>query len=378
MDQEVTGLWGVQPSQGSWTDPNATFEGITAGLVAQTYDLTYGPCWMWIWGRTFWFDFTPGVITHKLTLAFNFKEPRIDLTLLLRPFTVHSWIFVLLSVVAVSFLLIFVKSKTSADGMASRIVVATGWLLFILTNAYFGGALTMFFSSEASLPFLSLEEGAEAFPTWTFLHKYGSDLVLLDYHKSDGTVGLPKLLNRVLKNSEKFIVNSEIDGLNRMSREKWTFMYTSTFPLVEAMNHGYYEDLELKLFGEKQKLITQYMLAKNSPYKQMLTEGSRLMLESGLVDIIMLKWRGKISHASQDGLKALGGRHMALVFLAFALVYVVCLVILLCECLTQRLERRSIKVLYSRCLDLLYYCMAKVLSIGQRLARSTADFLNNL
>ncbi len=32
------------------------------------------------------------------------------------------------------------------------------WLLFILVNAYYGGALTMFFSSSPTLPFETLRQ----------------------------------------------------------------------------------------------------------------------------------------------------------------------------------------------------------------------------
>ncbi len=275
-----------------------------------------------------------------MTLAFNFKEPAVDLTLLLRPFTVPAWIVVLLAMVALHLGLVLTRSRSRTEhSLSHRLAIISSWIFFVLTNAYYGGALTMFFSSEASLPFHTLEEGAGKFPTWKFLHLDDADLVLLRYLRSGGEVGLPKLLDRVLKDPDKWIVKNEAEGLSRMAQEKGMFMFTSTFPLVEAVNHGSYPNLHLKLFGEKRTLMTHFMLSNNSPYRQMLSAGSMSMLETGVVETIMLKWRGTLSPASQDGVKVLGGSHMALGFMTFLAVQGTCLSLLLIECLAKRMQR---------------------------------------
>ncbi len=338
VDREPSGVWGVRPSKGSWWDPNATFDGITGRLVAGDYDLTYGPAWLRTLERNSWFDFTPGVTTHRVTLAYNFKEPAVDFTLLLRPFTLSAWIGVAVCVAAMSMAVIFFKARSAAlkDAVSARTAVASGWILFILVNAFYGGALTMFFSSAASLPFGTLEEGAEKYPTWKFLHLYGSDLVLLGYQRSDGGIGLPGLLERVLDHPDRWVVRDEREGLRRMSREVGTFMFTSEYPLMEAWNHGDFEGLELKLFGETEISHTQYMLARNSPYRLILSEGSRKLVEAGVFETVMGRWRGRLSEASQNGLKVLGGRHMALGFMVFLVIYAGCLVLLLLECLAKR------------------------------------------
>ncbi len=39
------------------------------------------------------------------------------------------------------------------DTTASQIVITSGWYCFVLLNAFYGGALTMFFVGEITLPF---------------------------------------------------------------------------------------------------------------------------------------------------------------------------------------------------------------------------------
>ena len=39
-------------------------------------------------------------------------------------------------------------------------------MFFVLLNAYYGGAMTMFFSSEISVPFTNILEVINAYPTW--------------------------------------------------------------------------------------------------------------------------------------------------------------------------------------------------------------------
>ena len=42
----------------------------------------------------------------------------------------------------------------------------SAWLFFVLLNAYYGGALTMFFTSEIPIPFNTIEQVMDAYPTW--------------------------------------------------------------------------------------------------------------------------------------------------------------------------------------------------------------------
>jgi hypothetical protein len=100
----------------------------------------------------------------------NFVNAEIDFGLFLRPFTTHSWI----AILAVLFCLFlpFIMSRTvlkvqdAEDLAATRILAFISWTFMLLVNSYYGGALTMFFTSAAALPFTTVAEGLKMYPDW--------------------------------------------------------------------------------------------------------------------------------------------------------------------------------------------------------------------
>ena len=48
---------------------------------------------------------------------------------------------------------------------------------FILVNAFYGGAMTMFFSSEITLPFETIGDVMGTYPTWNLMVDGGSDAI---------------------------------------------------------------------------------------------------------------------------------------------------------------------------------------------------------
>lgn len=56
------------------------------------------------------------------------------------------------------------------------IASTTGWIFFVLLNAYYSGALTMFFTTELRIPFNSVEEVMEAYPDWKLKFMSGNDV----------------------------------------------------------------------------------------------------------------------------------------------------------------------------------------------------------
>lgn len=51
-----------------------------------------------------------------------------------------------------------------------------GWMFFVLINAFYGGALTMFFTSEPTLPFSTVEEVMKLYPSFKLLMMNGNDV----------------------------------------------------------------------------------------------------------------------------------------------------------------------------------------------------------
>jgi len=53
------------------------------------------------------------------------------------------------------------------DGPDSiRISVLTGWLFFTVVSAYYNGAMTMFFSTDVTVPFTDMRSVLRAYPKW--------------------------------------------------------------------------------------------------------------------------------------------------------------------------------------------------------------------
>ena len=65
--------------------------------------------------------------------------------------------------------------KGYTETTAFSIITTSGWFFFVLINAYYGGALTMFFVSEITLPFNTIRDALRAFPTWNFMYQAGND-----------------------------------------------------------------------------------------------------------------------------------------------------------------------------------------------------------
>ena len=49
------------------------------------------------------------------------------------------------------------------------------WFFFVLLNAFYGGALTMFFVSEITLPFKTIRDVLQVFPSWNLVYLDGND-----------------------------------------------------------------------------------------------------------------------------------------------------------------------------------------------------------
>ena len=64
--------------------------------------------------------------------------------------------------------ILFLENWDSSDSV--QISATSGWYFFVLLNAFYGGALTMFFASEAALPFDSIRGVMREYPGNIDLH----------------------------------------------------------------------------------------------------------------------------------------------------------------------------------------------------------------
>ena len=97
----------------------------------------------------------------------------------MRPFRQETWQ-VIIAVSALIFTTLLVSHLIGfkvENEVSKRILLFFTWSFFVLIDAYYGGALTMFFASEVSLPFEGLREVIKAVPDWTLVYIEGYDAV---------------------------------------------------------------------------------------------------------------------------------------------------------------------------------------------------------
>ena len=99
------------------------------------------------------------------------NSPDFDPGMLFRPFTRNVW-FCILFLLTTAFCFATIPNyfiKDYENMTSNQIVSISFWGLFVLVNAFYGGALTMFFIAELSIPFNSLRDVLKAFPEWKLI-----------------------------------------------------------------------------------------------------------------------------------------------------------------------------------------------------------------
>lgn len=172
--------WGLLPTSGCWNDPNATFSGVWGAIANDEQDL---PLTIWAFNheRNFWADTPVPLYDRPILIAINNQVEALDLTLLFRPFTPSSWLGAMIITIVSICCIILPRSiiYTWKDNWAShRIFVMSGWLLFILLNAFYGGALTMFFTHAPNFPFNNMREGIALWPNWKMVAISGNEYMI--------------------------------------------------------------------------------------------------------------------------------------------------------------------------------------------------------
>ena len=74
--------------------------------------------------------------------------------------------------------------KVFSSKISRRIVIISAWCFFILLNAFYSGALTMFFSSAPSVPFSTSEEGLRRHPVWDLVMMTGTEAAMVERAKA--------------------------------------------------------------------------------------------------------------------------------------------------------------------------------------------------
>ena len=111
-------------------------------------------------------------------LCYISKPSELDYGLFIRPFTSNVWMSIglILSGGLAFFFLPYFFIRGWDNMSTNSIIEMSLWVFFVLINAYYGGALTMFFANESNPPFENLRDVLKAFPKWNLVFTSGMEV----------------------------------------------------------------------------------------------------------------------------------------------------------------------------------------------------------
>ena len=144
---EPDGTWGTAPVKGP-ANASGEWGGIFGYLMRHEYQISIST-WVWNEGRNDMFDFIP-IIGDRMVLIAKPQRDPIDVGLFIRPFQDEAWYVLGITVAVIIGCLVIptMFAPKFSETASFKIVASIGWLLFMLTEIYYSGALTMFFSTE--------------------------------------------------------------------------------------------------------------------------------------------------------------------------------------------------------------------------------------
>ncbi len=168
------GDWGVAPIEGPF-NLSGTWGGVMGGVINGDYHFSL--ClWTYKYERNSLMDFVQTSLSDYLLLALTPQPAKVDTALFTRPFTENSWqaitgmtCFIAVIILSPRFILTHFEETTSF-----QIASTTSWYFFVLLNTFYGGALTMFFTNEVSIPFEDIKDVMRAYDEWNLIMMAGN------------------------------------------------------------------------------------------------------------------------------------------------------------------------------------------------------------
>ena len=154
--------WGLEPEVDDWH--NRTWKGVMGSVIRGDSHMS-GLAWIRNPRRSMHLDYI-NFLSDRLILAVTPKPPAVDIGLFIRPFRTDAWIAIII-VFALNLLCLslpFVWNRSYHEMESFEISKFSAWFFFILINAFYGGAMTMFFASEPELPFSNIREVMREIP----------------------------------------------------------------------------------------------------------------------------------------------------------------------------------------------------------------------
>jgi hypothetical protein len=113
---------------------------------------------------------------------------------------------------------VMVTHYVMPDRSGHKIIITTVWYFFLLLNTYYGGALTMFFTSHIRIPFNNMRDVIQAHPDWKLVFLKGYEATFALNAERD-----PVYANywaRVQENIEEYKFKTIKEGLGMIAKSE--------------------------------------------------------------------------------------------------------------------------------------------------------------
>ena len=307
--------WGTTPISGP-ANISGEWGGIVGSILHNNKSISVS-AWGMNLARSKMFDFAQVFRTNQV-LVTKPSPPEADLELFIRPFNRSAWItlgFVIL--VILTFCLIVDQSnlddQTAADGL--RMFKAVGWLTFVLIQIYYSGTLTMFFTSDYTVPYDSIIDVFKSSSTVKLMFQKGDDFFFV-YEVASGDPYYNEYWDKVQNDPDKYTFKTDEEGIEEVLKGD-TIVFTSESKVKGYLKQNPDKVNKLALFGRSSFSTRHLIFPQNSPLAPVFRQGFLRLSETGIIDKLYQDWIGQLQSGTKSSavLTVLSAGQVVLVFI---------------------------------------------------------------
>ena len=282
--------WGFEKVDAA-TDPTVemNFTGVMGGVIRGQYDLSLST-WIYLEKRSRVLSFSTNYREEKVLVLIP-KVPNIDFGIFTRPLTTSAWGGIVGVILLTLLTSSFINYNGLEDAFDSRIWATSIWLFFVLLNSFYGGAMTMFFANDITLPFENTRDVIRAYPEWTLLMRKDTEPNYTPYVDNQDP-DYVAFMDRVNSNPEAMTYDTMEEGIRRLTNghtvihvaKEWLNSVISKNPKVVASQR-------LFIFGNQKKASPGGIIfTLNSPLRPLFDRAITRLRESGAYNFLERKW----------------------------------------------------------------------------------------
>ena len=205
----------------------------------------------------------------------------------------------------------------------------TAWYTFVILHAYYGGALTMFFAGEPTLPFKTIEDVMMKAPEWKIMMIKGTEETLRQKE-------IYEWYQKAIENTD-FTVDTIKDGIHSLTEGNLAF-YAPSHKIRKFFNEKLHDTSLITTLADENPKYYALALTKNSPLMPYFKKIAFESLESGLTDALLLEWIGpKIKHLPNNTTDASTVGQTLLIFILMILMICFSLLVYIAEVVTAKM-----------------------------------------